>query len=131
MLHMLKDDKQHSILNPPLKCFLSSCVSITTKNLLLLLLSFPDGSSGKESTCNSSDTGDLGSIPGWGRSPGKGNGNPLQYSCLENPKDRGDWWAIVHRVYIYQCYKIYCYINIITTKLLIYWQPLPLFKVTS
>ena len=39
-----------------------------------------------------------GSVPGWGRSPGKGNGNPLQYSCLENPMDRGAWWAIVHRV---------------------------------
>ena len=37
-------------------------------------------------------------IPGSGRSPGKGNGNPLQYSCLENPMDRGAWWAIVHRV---------------------------------
>ena len=37
-----------------------------------------------------------GSIPGWGRSPGEGNGNPLQYSCLENPMDRGAWWATVH-----------------------------------
>ena len=42
--------------------------------------------------------GDLGSIPGSGRSPGEGNGNPLQYSCLENPVDRGAWWATVHRV---------------------------------
>ena len=41
--------------------------------------------------------GDLGSIPGSGRSPGEGNGNPLQYSCLENPMDRGAWWATVHR----------------------------------
>ena len=41
---------------------------------------------------------DLGSIPGWGRSPGEGNGNPLQYSCLENPMDRGAWWATVHSV---------------------------------
>ena len=40
--------------------------------------------------------GDLGSIPGSGRSPGEGNGNPLQYSCLENPMDRGAWWATVH-----------------------------------
>ena len=45
-------------------------------------------SSGKASTCNA---GDLGSIPGLGRSPGEGNGNPLQYSCLENPMDRGAW----------------------------------------
>ena len=47
-------------------------------------------SSGKESTCN---VGDLGSIPGSGRSPGEGNGNPFQYSCLENPMDRGAWRA--------------------------------------
>ena len=46
---------------------------------------FPCGLAGKEFTC---DAGDLGSIPGLGRSPGKGNGNPLQYSCLENPIDR-------------------------------------------
>ena len=45
--------------------------------------------------CNA---GDLGSIPGSGRSPGERNGNPLQYSCLENPIDRGAWWATVHRV---------------------------------
>ena len=49
--------------------------------------------SGKESTHNARD---LGSISGWGRSPGKGNGNPLQYSCLENSLDRGAWRAIVH-----------------------------------
>ena len=49
----------------------------------------------KASACNA---GDLGSIPGLGRSPGEGNGNPLQYSCLENPMDRGAWWAIVHGV---------------------------------
>jgi len=42
--------------------------------------------------------GDLGSIPGLGRYPGEGNGNPLKYSCLENPMDRGAWWATVHRV---------------------------------
>ena len=47
------------------------------------------------STCNA---GDLGSIPGWGRSPGEGNDNPLQYSCLEKPRDGGAWWAIVHGV---------------------------------
>ena len=44
------------------------------------------------------DEGDLGSIPGSGRSPGKGNGNPLQCSCLENPRDRGAWWAAVYGV---------------------------------
>ena len=50
---------------------------------------------GKESACN---TGDPGSIPGLGRSPGEVHGNPLQYSCLENPMDRGAWWATVHGV---------------------------------
>ena len=54
---------------------------------------FPGGSEGKESACN---TGDLGSIPGSGRSPGEGKENPFQYSCLENPMDRGAWRAIVH-----------------------------------
>ena len=44
------------------------------------------------------DTGDAGSIPGWGRSPGGGHGNPLRYACLENPMGRGAWWAAIHRV---------------------------------
>ena len=48
---------------------------------------------GKESASNA---GDPGSTPGSGRSPGEGNGNPLQYSCLENSKDSGAWWATVH-----------------------------------
>ena len=56
---------------------------------------FPGGSDGKESACNA---GDLGSIPVSGRSPGEGNGNPLQYSCLENPTEGGAWWATVHGV---------------------------------
>ena len=54
-----------------------------------------DGSDGKESACNS---GDLGSIPGSGRSPGERHGNPLQYLCLENSMDRGAWQATVHGV---------------------------------
>jgi len=53
---------------------------------------------GKESTCNAGNAGDAGSIPGLGRSLGGGHGNPLQYSYLENPMDRGVWWAIVHEV---------------------------------
>jgi len=57
--------------------------------------SFPGGSEVKASACN---VGDMGSIPGLGRSPGEGNGNPLQYSCLENPMDGGAWWATVHGV---------------------------------
>ena len=56
---------------------------------------FSSGSEDKASACNA---GDLGSIPGSGRSPREGNGNPLQYSCLENPMDGGAWWATVHRV---------------------------------
>ena len=59
---------------------------------------FPGGSDGKESTCNAGVSRDPGSIPGWGRSPGKGNDNPLQYSCLENPMDRGAQRATVHEV---------------------------------
>ena len=49
-----------------------------------------------KSACNAGDAGDAGSIPGLGRSPGGVNGNPLQYSCLGNPMDRGPWWARVH-----------------------------------
>ena len=57
----------------------SSQVALVVKNLL-------------------ANAGDPGSIPGWGRSPGEGNGNPLQYSCLENSMDGGAWWATVHGV---------------------------------
>ena len=57
--------------------------------------SFPGSSVSKQSAFNA---GDLGSNPGLGKSSGEGHGNPLQYSCLENPMDRGAWWAIVHRV---------------------------------
>ena len=60
----------------------------------MLYRGFPGGSDGKESTCNS---GDMSSIPGLGRSPGEGKGNPLQYSCLGNPTDREAWWAVAHR----------------------------------
>ena len=56
---------------------------------------FPGGSDGKASAYSA---GDLGSIPGWGRSLGEGNGNPLQYSCLKNPMDGGAWQATVHGV---------------------------------
>ena len=58
-------------------------------------MGFPRGSEVKASACNE---GDLGSNPGLGRSPGEGNGNPLQYSCLENLMNRGASWATVHRV---------------------------------
>ena len=53
---------------------------------------------GKESVCNAGDVGVVGLITGLGRSPEGGHGNPLQYSCLENPMDKGAWWSTVHRV---------------------------------
>ena len=62
---------------------------------LIVLFGKPQGSDSKESTCNA---GDPHSIPGSGRSPGEGNGYPFQYSCLENPMDRGSRWARVHGV---------------------------------
>ena len=58
-------------------------------------MGLPGGSNGKASAYNA---GDQGSIPGFGRSPGEGNGNPLQYSCLENPMDGGTWEATAHEV---------------------------------
>ena len=82
-------------------CPVAPCIPLTQLPVILSLsflnvdlCSFPGGSDGKDSACNA---GDLGSIPGSVRSPG-GNGNPLQYSCLENPMDRGAWWAAVHGV---------------------------------
>ena len=67
-------------------------------SLLMWSLGFPLWFSGKEFTCNVGVTGDTGSIPGLGRSPGGGQGNPLQHSCLENTMDRGTWQATIHRV---------------------------------
>ena len=59
---------------------------------------FPGGSVLKNLPADAGDARDAGVIPGWGRSPGGGNGNPLQYSCLGSPMDRGAWWAAVHGV---------------------------------
>ena len=59
--------------------------------MFALFVGFPGGLDGKEPDCNA---GDLGLVPGSGGSAGEGNGNPLQYSCLENSLDRGAWWAI-------------------------------------
>ena len=61
-------------------------------------MGLPQWLNGKESAYNVGATGDLGSIPGFGILPGGGHGNLLQYSCLENPMDRGAWWATVHKV---------------------------------
>ena len=61
-------------------------------------MGFPGGSVDKESTCNAEDAKGTGSFSGLGRSPGGGHASPLQYSCLENPMERGAWQAIAHRV---------------------------------
>ena len=61
-------------------------------------MSFPGGVTGKESACKAGDLGDVDLIPGWGRSPGGGHGNPLQYSCLEDSTQKGAWQAIVRGV---------------------------------
>ena len=58
----------------------------------------PQWFSGKEPACHAGATEAMGSILGSGRSPGEGNGNPIQYSCLKNSMDRGAWWATVHGV---------------------------------
>ena len=64
----------------------------------IILLDFQGGSVLKNPLAITGAVGDPGLIPGSGRSPGEGNGNPLQYSCLGNPMDRGAWWATVHGV---------------------------------
>ena len=98
---------------------LGNCLSISHK--VKCKLGLPGGSDGKESACNA---GDQGLIPGSGRSPGEGNGNPLQCSWLENLMDGGAWWATVHGVarvrhdlatklpppYAHICIYIYAYI---------------------
>ena len=61
-------------------------------------MGLPRWNSGKKSAFNAGATGDAGSIPGLGRSFGEGNDNPLQYSCLGNPMNRGSWWATVYGV---------------------------------
>ena len=73
----------------------SSHAGTTTMSMLGLMLGFPGGSVGKESAYNARNAG---LMLRSGRSPGEGNGNPLQYSCMENPKDRGTWQATVQRV---------------------------------
>ena len=75
--------------------FSSLCVTISNINYEFRYKAIPGGSDGTESPCNA---GDLGSIPGLGKSPREGNGYPLQYSGLENSMDRGAWQATVHGV---------------------------------
>ena len=78
-------------LSPGHPSLTQSCIWVVS----LMPTSFPSGSGGKESAYN---VGNQGSIPGSGRSSGGGNGNPVQYSCPENPMDRKAWWATVHGV---------------------------------
>ena len=75
--------------------WLASWLQIHWIKKYFVMWDFPGGSVGKESACNA---GDPGLFPESGRSPGEENGNPLQYSCLENPMGRGAWWATVHGV---------------------------------
>ena len=74
---------------------ISEVIDISPSNLDSSLCFFQHG---KEFTCNAGAVEDAGLIPGSQRSPGGARGNPLRYSCLENPMDRGAWWAVVHRV---------------------------------
>ena len=99
-----------------------SLTSLTTSPLwsyifllfsILKFMVFPGGSHGKESSCNA---GDLGSILGSGKSPGEGNGNPLQYSCLENPMDRQVWWATVHGVGQYWVTNTFTFYYVLSQK---------------
>ena len=75
---------------------------------------------GSEITVSAGNAGDRASVPGSGRSPGEGNGNPLQYSCLENPMDGEDWWATVHGVAKSQT-RLSGFISIFHVPLLLYW----------
>ena len=101
------------------------------------MMGFPGGLYGKESACNA---GGLGSIPGLGQSPGEGNDNSLQYSCLENPMDRGTWQATVHGVaksqtwhntFTLKIYGIehlsYDYLDIYGISLFLYFLPICVF----
>ena len=85
----------HSFVFHSFKCSFTANPSAGITPVYMQYWSFPCSSVGKESVCSA---GDLGSIPGLGRSPGVGNGNPLQYSCLGYPMDRGAWWITVHGV---------------------------------
>ena len=86
--------KSSNIRHPDGRVFWCPCIARTE----CWHLGFPGGASGKEITSNAGVTGDTSLIPGSGRSSGGGNGSPLQYSCQENPMDRGAWWATVHGV---------------------------------
>ena len=91
-VHQIDDATQpsHSLLHPSPHAF-----SLSQHATLNTSMGFPGGSDGKEFAFSAEDPG---SIPGWGRSPGREHGNPLQYSCLEYLTDGGAWWPMVHKV---------------------------------
>ena len=89
--------------------------------LLIMCFSLAAGSDGKQSACNA---GDLGSIPGSERHPGEGNCCPLQYSCLENPMDRGIWWATVHRVSKNQTRLSDLHFHVVFQSIYLFWSQL-------
>ena len=86
-------------------------------------LGFPGGSEGKESACKAAD---LGSIPGWGRTPGEGSSYPLQYSCLENSMDRGALWATVHGVAESRIWLSNWHTHLITDEVKKCWWSIPM-----
>ena len=82
----------------PLHTYVNTCGGACVNTRIMCSMCFPSGTSGKESACQCRRQKRCGFDP-WGRKiPGGGNGNPLQYPCLENPMDRGAWWATVHGV---------------------------------
>ena len=99
-VQMLKTDGHVQTLALLHICWGTICHSLTSLFLHVLSVTWIMGCSWWLSSKDSvlANEGDAGLIPGSGRSPGEGNGNPLQYSCLGNPMDRGAWWATVHRV---------------------------------
>ena len=78
------------------KSGLTLTIHVYYKKAILYTRGLPGGQVGKNMLASAGDGRDVGSIPGWGRSPGEGNGSPLQYPHLENPMDRGAWWAAAH-----------------------------------
>ena len=91
----LREDSLPSELPGKPKLYIYMYIQFTAMVNIYVYLGFLGGSDGKESACSAGNTG---SILESGRSPGEGNGYPLQYSCLENSMDRGAWWATVHGV---------------------------------